>query len=88
VCIIVNTVSRWIIKLYRQYDFFLGQANMYVCICGYYCKYYNELRYNSPVNGMIAMSKRGHYKYCNELCYKTPWAICFVFSSLASYRCH
>jgi len=55
VYIIVNIVSRWFIKLHRQYGCLLVEANVYVCICGYYCKYHNELHYKSPVNSMIVM---------------------------------
>jgi len=31
-------------------------VNVYNSICGCYCKYFNELCYKAPVNGIIVMS--------------------------------
>ena len=56
VCIIVNIVSSWFIELHRQYDYFMGKENVYVCICGYYCKYFDEFCYKAPLNTMIVIS--------------------------------
>jgi len=55
-CVLLQILYRaGFINLNKAYDYFLGEANAYVCICGYYCKYDNELCYKALVNGIFVM---------------------------------
>lgn len=56
--------------------------------------YHKELCYKDLVCGMVVIWSccyvllDCHCKYCNKLCYKAPWEVCFVFMGLVGYRCH
>ena len=43
-----------------------------MCICVYYCKYYNELCYGFDFHHGFDFEQVIHCKYYNELSYKAP----------------
>ncbi len=56
-CVLLRILYRaGLMKLLNiRYEHFLGEANVYVCICGYYCKYCNDLCYKALMNSMFVM---------------------------------
>ena len=80
------------------FDVMFGHMYLYV----YGCKYRHEICYKAPISGMgfmllwcyifhvtdwFALQQVDNCKYCNELSYKDPRVVCFLFSGFSLGIC-
>lgn len=77
------------IKLHKQYDYLLVEENVHEIICGFYCKYHNDMCYKALVNNMIFMFSALVFVNTAMSCVvKLHRHYVFLFSSLAGCRYH